>query len=61
MTLARPVEEFVVLALHKPIFWKQVRALAARLPDTGLTPLIPLDELLSVVAFLKRKSAEREG
>lgn len=42
----------------------QTQALAARLPDMGLTPdklaLLPLDDLLGVAAFLKRKYAERQ-
>ena len=44
---------------------QQAQALAARLPDMGLNPvklaLLPLDDLVGVAAFLKRKSVEREG
>tara|TARA_R110002049_G_scaffold189793_3_gene358422 strand:+ start:2399 stop:2581 length:183 start_codon:yes stop_codon:yes gene_type:complete len=44
---------------------QQAQALAARLPDMGLNPdklaLLPLNDLLGVAAFLKRKSSEREG
>jgi len=44
---------------------QQAQALAARLPDIGLNPdklaLLPLDDLLGVAVFLKRKYAEREG
>jgi hypothetical protein len=47
------------------ILLQQAQALAARLPDMGLNPdklaLLPLDDLLGVAAFLKRKSVEREG
>lgn len=43
----------------------QAQALAARLPDMGLNPeklaLLPLNDLLGVAAFLKRKYAELEG
>lgn len=50
------------------VVWKQMltqaQALAARLPETGLNPdklaLLPLDELLGTLAFLKRLYAERE-
>jgi len=44
---------------------QQAQALAVRLPDMGLNPdklaLLPLNDLLGVAAFLKRKYAEREG
>tara|TARA_R110001583_G_scaffold65264_1_gene188651 strand:+ start:3808 stop:3990 length:183 start_codon:yes stop_codon:yes gene_type:complete len=47
------------------ILLQQAQALAARLPDMGLNPeklaLLPLDDLLGVAAFLKRKTADREG
>jgi hypothetical protein len=47
------------------ILLQQAQALATRLPDMGLNPdklaLLPLDDLLGVAAFLKRKYAEREG
>jgi len=43
----------------------QAQALAARLPEIGLNPdkleLLPLNDLVGVLAFLKRKSAERKG
>jgi len=43
----------------------RAQALATRLPDMGIHPdklaLLPLDDLLGVAAFLKRKYAEREG
>lgn len=46
------------------ILLQQAQALAARLPDMGLNPdklaLLPLNDLLDVAAFLKRKSVERE-
>lgn len=42
----------------------QAQSLAARLPETGLNPnklaLLSLDELVGVLAFLKRFYAERE-
>jgi len=42
---------------------QQAQALAARLPETGLNPdklaLIPLDDLVGVLAFLKRSYAEK--
>jgi len=41
----------------------QAQSLAARLPETGLNPdklaLLPLDELVGVLAFLKRFYAEK--
>jgi len=41
----------------------QAQALAARLPEIGLNPdklaLIPLDDLVGVLAFLKRSYAEK--
>jgi hypothetical protein len=44
---------------------QQAQALAARLPEIGLNPdklaLLPLDDLMGVLAFLKRKHAEREA
>lgn len=52
------------LHLWQPLLL-QAQALAARLPDMGLNPdklaLLPLDDLLGVAVFLKRKYAEREG
>jgi hypothetical protein len=43
---------------------EQAQALAARLPEIGLSPdklaLLPFDELLGILAFLKRLYAERE-
>jgi len=43
----------------------QTQALAARLPEAGLSPdnlaLLPLDELLGTLAYLRRLFAEREG
>jgi len=43
---------------------QQAQALAARLPEIGLNPdklaLLPLNDLLGVLAFLNRKSAERK-
>jgi hypothetical protein len=52
------------LHLWQPLLL-QAQALAARLPDMGLNPdklaLLPLNDLLGVAAFLKRKSAAREG
>ena len=51
------------------VAWQQIleeaQALAARLPEAGLSPdnlaLLPLDKLLGTLAFLKRYSAEREA
>jgi hypothetical protein len=44
---------------------QQAQSLAAGLPDTGLTPdklaLLPLDELMGVLAFLKRSIAEKQA
>jgi len=44
---------------------QQAQALAARLPDMGITPdeltSYALDDLLGTAAFLKRKYAEREA
>lgn len=44
---------------------QQAQALAPRLPDMGLNPdklaLLPLNNLLGLAAFLKRKSVDREG
>jgi len=44
---------------------QQAQALAARLPDMGITPdeltTYSLDDLLGTAAFLKGKSAEREA
>jgi len=41
----------------------QAQALAARLPEKGLNPdslaLLPLDELVGVLVFLKRSYAEK--
>jgi hypothetical protein len=43
---------------------QQAQALAARLPDMGVSPdslaLLPLDHLAGTAAFLKRKYAERK-
>ena len=42
---------------------QQAQALAARLPELGLNPdklaLIPLDDLVGVLAFMKRAYAEK--
>jgi hypothetical protein len=43
----------------------QTQAMAARLPETGLNPdslvMMPLDELVSTLAFLKRYKADNES
>jgi hypothetical protein len=45
------------------ILLQQAQALAARQPDTGLNPdklaLLPLDDLVGTLAFLKRVYAEK--
>jgi hypothetical protein len=50
---------------HWQLLLQQAQVLAVRLPDMGLNPdklaLLPLDDLLGVAAFLKRKYAEREA
>ncbi len=50
---------------HWQALLQQAQSLAARLPDTGLTPdkmaLLPLDDLAGTLAYLKRLKAEREG
>ena len=44
---------------------QQAQALAARLPEIGLNPnklaSLPLNDLVGVLDFLKRKHAEREA
>tara|TARA_R110002049_G_scaffold35531_13_gene114660 strand:- start:2000 stop:2197 length:198 start_codon:yes stop_codon:yes gene_type:complete len=65
MTLPRSVGEFVALALHKGIFWKQAIALADRWSEVELCldklALLPLKDLLGVAVFLKHKYAEMEA
>ena len=43
---------------------QQTQALAVKLPDMGLNPdklaLLPLDDLVGTMAFLKRLKAEQE-
>jgi len=51
------------------IVWQQLleqaQSLAARLPDTGINPdklaVLPLDDLVGTLAYLKRLKAEREA
>ena len=42
----------------------QTQSLAARLPDTGLNPdklaMLPLDDLVGTLAYLKGRKVERE-
>jgi len=44
---------------------KQAQALAARLPDMGLNPdklaLLPINDLVGILAFLKRLRSEQEA
>jgi len=53
---------------YQVIIWQgllqQAQALAARLPDMGVNPdklaLLPLDDLVGTMAFLKRLKAKQE-